>query len=189
VSLCVFSNTISRLRAGYIKIKPNNKKNEIKTFLYRETIQWTPTTLTIKSWNDCFRLSFQTSVQAQETIEVKYSKPSWYFCVAGGANFNFYRGSTQHASFTSPKRFIMVLGLDFSLHRLEYRPADSRWGVMLQAGYDSRKGDFDQVITACDCPADLSTNLSYITVEPSLRFALLNLILFIWWSTFGFQLG
>jgi hypothetical protein len=59
---------------------------------------------------------------------------------------------------------------------------------MLQAGYDSRKGDFDQVITACDCPADLSTDLSYITVEPSLRFALLNLILFIWWSTFGFQL-
>jgi hypothetical protein len=27
------------------------------------------------------------------------------------------------------------------------------------------------VITACDCPADLSTDLSYITVEPSLRFA------------------
>jgi hypothetical protein len=27
------------------------------------------------------------------------------------------------------------------------------------------------VITACDCPADLSTE-SYITVEPSLRFAL-----------------
>jgi hypothetical protein len=79
----------------------------------------TPTTLTIKSvgmialaW-----LSFQTSVQAQETIEVKYSKPSWYFGVAGGANFNFYRGSTQqmNASFTSPKR--LVLGLDFSLHR------------------------------------------------------------------------
>jgi hypothetical protein len=39
--------------------------------------------------------------------------------LAGGANFNFYRGSTQqmNASFTSPKRFIMVLGLDFSLHR------------------------------------------------------------------------
>jgi hypothetical protein len=26
-------------------------------------------------------------------------------------------------------------------------------------------------VIACDCPADLSTNLSYITVEPSLRFA------------------
>jgi hypothetical protein len=42
---------------------------------------------------------------------------------------------------------------------------------MLQAGYDNRKGKFDQVITACDCPADLKANLSYITVEPSLRFA------------------
>jgi hypothetical protein len=60
---------------------------------------------------------FQTSVQAQETIEVKYSKPS-VLCVAGGANFNFYRGSTQqmNASFTSPKHFMMDL-LDFSLHR------------------------------------------------------------------------
>jgi hypothetical protein len=64
-------------------------------------------------------LSFQTSVQAQETIEVKYSKPSWYFGVAGGANFNFYRGSTQqmNASFTSPKTFHDGFGLDFSLHR------------------------------------------------------------------------
>jgi hypothetical protein len=33
------------------------------------------------------------------------------------------------------------------------------------------KVKFDQVITACDCPADLKANLSYITVEPSLRFA------------------
>jgi hypothetical protein len=49
---------------------------------------------------------------------------------------------------------------------------------MLQAGYDSRKGDFDQVITACDCPADLSTNLSYITVEPSLRFVKSNFYLY-----------
>ena len=42
---------------------------------------------------------------------------------------------------------------------------------MLQAGYDSRKGKFDQIITPCNCPADLSANLSYITVEPSLRLA------------------
>jgi hypothetical protein len=34
---------------------------------------------------------------------------------------------------------MMVLGLDFHCTLLEYRPADSRWGVMLQAGYDSRK--------------------------------------------------
>jgi hypothetical protein len=83
---------------------------------------------------------------------------------------------------------MMVLGL-FIAPLLEYRPADSRWGVMLQAGYDSRKGDFDQVITACDCPADLSTDLSYITGNQVYVLLLLNLILFIWWSTFGFQLG
>ncbi|MFQ3173324.1 MAG: hypothetical protein ACI9WT_000301 [Flavobacterium sp.] len=137
---------------------------------------WSPNNLTIKSaaiialsW-----LSFQTSVQAQETLEVKYTKPSWYFGVAGGANFNFYRGSTQqmNANFTSPKTFHDGFGTGlFIAPLLEYRPADSRWGIMLQAGYDNRKGKFDQVITACDCPADLKANLSYITVEPSLRFA------------------
>lgn len=119
-------------------------------------------------------LSFQTSVQAQKTLEVKYTKPSWYFGVAGGANFNFYRGSTQqmNASFTSPKTFHDGFGTGlFIAPLLEYRPADSKWGVMLQAGYDNRKGKFDQVITACDCPADLKANMSYITVEPSLRFA------------------
>ena len=137
---------------------------------------WSTNNLTIKSaaiialsW-----LSFQTSVQAQETLEVKYTKPSWYFGVAGGANFNFYRGSTQqmNANFTSPKTFHDGFGTGlFIAPLLEYRPADSRWGIMLQAGYDNRKGKFDQVITACDCPADLKANLSYITVEPSLRFA------------------
>lgn len=137
---------------------------------------WSPSPLTIKSigivalaW-----LSLQTTVQAQETIEVKYTKPSWYFGAAAGANFNFYRGSTQqmNESFRSPKTFHDGFGAGlFIAPLLEYRPADSRWGVMLQAGYDSRKGDFDQVLTACDCPADLSTDLSYITVEPSLRFA------------------
>ena len=150
---------------------------KLKT-LYTEKpcVAWSPTQLTVKSigivalaW-----LSLQTAVQAQETIEVKYAKPSWYFGAAAGANFNFYRGSTQqmNESFRSPKTFHDGFGAGlFIAPLLEYRPADSRWGVMLQAGYDSRKGDFDQVLTACDCPADLSTNLSYITVEPSLRFA------------------
>jgi hypothetical protein len=72
-----------------------------------------------KRWNDCFSVVKFSNICPSTRIEVKYSKPSWYFGVAGGANFNFYRGSTQqmNASFTSPKRFMMVLGLDFSLHR------------------------------------------------------------------------
>jgi outer membrane protein OmpA-like peptidoglycan-associated protein len=137
---------------------------------------WSPNNLNFKSaaiialsW-----LSFQTPVQAQETQAFKYAKPSWYFGLAGGANFNFYRGSTNqlNANFTPPATFHNGDGVGlFIAPLLEYRPADSRWGIMLQAGYDSRNGSFDQVLTDCDCPADLSTNLSYITVEPSVRFA------------------
>lgn len=139
-------------------------------------IAWSTNKLTFKSiailtlaW-----LGVQTSIQAQEVQEVKFAKPSWYFGLAGGANFNFYRGSTNqlNAGFTPPATFHDGNGTGlFIAPLLEYRPADSKWGVMLQAGYDSRKGSFDQVVTACDCPADLSTNLSYITVEPSVRFA------------------
>ena len=150
---------------------------KIKTnFKMGSCVAWSHNNLTIKSiaiialgW-----LSIQTPVQAQQTIEVKYTKPSWYFGVAGGANFNFYRGSTHQLNdgFTPPATFHEGDGVGlFIAPLLEYRPADSRWGVMLQAGYDNRKGTFDQVKTACDCPADLSTNVSYITVEPSLRFA------------------
>ena len=146
--------------------------------IYKETlsISLSPTKLTVKgaaiialSW-----LSFQTTVQAQETQVIKYAKPSWYFGVAGGANFNFYRGSTNqlNAAFTPPATFHDGDGVGlFIAPLIEYRPADSRWGVMLQAGYDSRRGSFDQVLTDCDCPADLSTNLNYITIEPSIRFA------------------
>ena len=146
--------------------------------IYKETlcISLSPNKLTVKgaaiialSW-----LSLQTTVQAQEAQVIKYAKPSWYFGVAGGANANFYRGSTNqlNAAFTPPATFHDGDGVGlFVAPLLEYRPATSRWGVMLQAGYDSRKGSFDQVLTACDCPADLSTDLSYITVEPSVRFA------------------
>lgn len=112
-----------------------------------------------------------TSVQAQETT---YSKPTWWFGAAVGSNFNFYRGSTQqlNTDFTSPTAFHNGFGTGlFVAPALEYHPADSRFGFMLQAGYDSRSGKFNQVITPCDCPADLNTKLSYITIEPSLRFA------------------
>lgn len=146
--------------------------------IYKETlcISLSPSKLNVKgaaiialSW-----LSLQTTVQAQEAQVIKYAKPSWYFGVAGGVNANFYRGSTNqlNAAFTPPATFHDGDGVGlFIAPLLEYRPATSRWGVMLQAGYDSRKGTFDQVLTACDCPADLSTDLSYITVEPSVRFA------------------
>ena len=113
----------------------------------------------------------ESPLQAQE---VEYSKPSWYFGVAGGANFNFYEGSTQqlNAIFTPPTTFHEGDGVGlFLAPSIEFHKPDTRFGFILQAGLDSRKGDFDQQLTDCNCPADLSTDLSYITVEPSLRFA------------------
>ena len=115
--------------------------------------------------------NLQTPIQAQE---VQYTKPSWWFGVAGGANFNFYEGSTYQltSDFTPPAVFHKGDGIGlFVAPLIEYYRSETRWGFMLQAGYDNRKATFDQVVTACDCPADLKTNISYITVEPSLRFA------------------
>lgn len=116
-------------------------------------------------------LSTQNPVQAQE---IQYTRPSWFFGVAAASNYNLYRGSTHqlNSSLTPPITFHEGDGAGLYLAPvIEFHKPDTRWGFMFQAGYDSRKGSFDQVITPCDCPADLSTDLSYITVEPSIRFA------------------
>jgi len=103
-----------------------------------------------------------------------YTKPSLWIGAAAGANFNFYRGSTQklNSDLTIPVPFHDGFGVGLFLGPLVefYRPG-SRWGFMLQGGFDSRKGSFKEVLSPCNCPNELSTKLSYITVEPSLRFA------------------
>jgi len=134
---------------------------------------WSPYSLTIKSLiiSALILIGIQAPLQAQET---KFTKPSWWFGAAAGANFNFYRGSTYqlNSDFTPPATFHNGQGVGLYLTPLvEFHRPDSRLGVMLQAGYDNRKGSFEQVVTPCNCPADLSTDLSYITVEPSLRLA------------------
>lgn len=114
--------------------------------------------------------SAQATLQAQTET---YTRPSWFFGVAGGVNYNDYRGTTQqlNSDFTAPAGFRKGNGLGLYLAPLvEFHKPDSHWGVMLQVGYDDRSGDFDQITTPCNCPADLNTNLTYITVEPSLRF-------------------
>jgi len=112
-------------------------------------------------------------VQAQTQKDaIEYTKPSWFFGVAGGGNFNYYRGTTQElqAGRIVPKAFHDGNGLGlFVAPLIEFHPATSNWGLMLQAGYDNRSGAWDQVTTPCLRPANLSTNLSYWTIEPSLR--------------------
>ncbi|MEY3421069.1 MAG: hypothetical protein RIR48_1358, partial [Bacteroidota bacterium] len=117
-----------------------------------------------------FTYSFGTT-NAQQ---FKYTKPTIWVGASGGANFNYYRGSTQQlsTSFKPPVAFHNGNGVGlFLAPLLEYQSQLSGWGLMFQAGYDSRKSTFDQVVTPCNCPADLSSNLNYITVEPSIRFA------------------
>lgn len=116
-------------------------------------------------------IGFQMPAMAQEA---QYAKPNWYFGVAGGANFNFYEGTTQrlNAKLMVPTAFKDGSGIGlFAAPLVEYHFSNSVWGIMLQTGYDNRQGEWDQVISPCDCPMDLSTDLSYITVEPSLRIA------------------
>ena len=134
---------------------------------------WSMYSLTIKSFALSLLLlaGFQSMLKAQD---VQYAKPNWWFGAATGANFNFYRGSTQklNADVTAPVPFQNGDGIGLYLAPLVefYRP-ESRLGMMFQAGYDSRRGTFDRVYSPCNCPRDLSTKLSYFTIEPSLRFA------------------
>ncbi|MFO8145751.1 MAG: OmpA family protein [Gillisia sp.] len=116
-------------------------------------------------------LGYQMPSMAQEA---QYEKPTWLFGVAAGANFNFYEGTTQrlNSNLTIPAAFHDGDGIGlFAAPLVEYHFPNSVWGIMLQTGYDNRQGDWDQVTSPCNCPMDLSTDLSYITVEPSLRIA------------------
>lgn len=137
---------------------------------------WFPNNLLVKSFllGALIWAGLQAPVQAQD---VSYTRPSWRFGIAGAANVNFYRGSTQQltSGFTAPVAFNHGNGVGLFLAPvLEYQGPNSPLGFMLQVGYDGRQSKFNREITLCNCPADLSTNLSYITVEPNLRLAPFN---------------
>lgn len=102
---------------------------------------------------------------------VKRMQPVWWFGVSGAANFNSYRGTTQmlNKSLTVPTAFHKGDDVKpyFSL-LTEYR-SKGVLGGMLNLAYDNRGAKFDGVMAPCNCPATLSTNISYIAIEPSLR--------------------
>ncbi|MBK8195490.1 MAG: hypothetical protein IPK76_20600, partial [Lewinellaceae bacterium] len=103
---------------------------------------------------------------------LRFTKPVWWFGITAGENFNFHRGSTQqlNAAFTAPVIFNSGDGAGLYLaSHLEYQRPNAWWGIMLEAGYDNRKGMFRKTIASCNCPAEIFTNLNYISVEPSLR--------------------
>jgi hypothetical protein len=114
-----------------------------------------------------------TSVANAQTTTPQL-RPSWWFGAVGGANFNFHEGSTQkiNNNLTSLAAFNKGFGVGlFVGPTIEYYKAGTLLGFMLQATYDSKKGKYTEELSACNCPLDLKTKLSYVSIEPSLRFA------------------
>jgi outer membrane protein OmpA-like peptidoglycan-associated protein len=115
-----------------------------------------------------------TSTTKIEAQEYRYSLPKWYFGISGATNFNFYRGSTQelNSEFTSPAAFHNGEGVGLYLAAaVEFHKPNSRWGFIFQTGIDKRSGKFNLITEPCNCPAVLTTKLSYFTIEPSIRFS------------------
>ncbi|MDQ3003036.1 MAG: flagellar motor protein MotB, partial [Fibrobacterota bacterium] len=120
-----------------------------------------------------FALCLSSLHAAPFADEIERTRPTWWFGAAAGANLNFYSGTAQvlNPGLTTPVPFHKGFGTGlFLAPHLEYRH-DSIWGGMLQVGYDNRDGTFDDVICPCGETATLKTELSYFSIEPSLRIA------------------
>ncbi len=110
------------------------------------------------------------SASAQQLQRVQ---PKWWFGESGAASLNVYRGNTQQltSSFSVPTSFHDGQSVrPYASLLTEYRP-NKRWGAMLNVAYDNRGGSFNHVMAPCNCEADLTTNLSYLTIEPAIRIA------------------
>lgn len=170
-------NSLADMEHSLEKIrKPENEPDNVlskevkENFIFSENNNILFIHKTIIVW--VMLLLTTTLATAQELVE--YTRPTWFYGIAGGANLNLYGGSTQHlnADFAPPVPFHAGKGIGlFVAPHIEYHRPDTRLGAMLEIGYDSRRGMFDQVISPCNCPADMKTNLNYISAEPSLRFA------------------
>ena len=109
-------------------------------------------------------------VKAQEPIR---PQPKFWFGASAAANINIYSGTTQtlNSDLMVPTAFHNGLSVrPYGSLLFEYRPL-SKWGFMLNVGYNGAGGAFKGVDAPCDCPATLVAKLNYIAVEPSLRFA------------------
>ncbi len=126
--------------------------------------------LKIYFWGVLFFVGFQSNLLAQDT---KFTRSSWWFGAVAGANYNLYHGASilnLNSTLFVPSAFLDGNGIGpFASPLIEYHPSDSKVGFMLQAGFDSKKGSFNQVISTGIFTEDLSTHLAYFTIEPSIR--------------------
>ena len=120
-----------------------------------------------------FAVPQEESVAQEVQEETTYDAPKLLFGIAGAANINFYEGTTRHLNddFIAPAAFHDGFGIKpYGAALLEYNFNDM-WGLTLNAGFDGRGGLFDEVMAPCDMPSELETDLSYIAIEPSLKFS------------------
>lgn len=99
------------------------------------------------------------------------TSPTWWFGVSAAGNLNYYTGTTQRLDndYFVPTAFNKGIGVrPFGSILMEYN-SGKLFGAMLNVGYDGRGARFDDRIAPCNCPATLESNLSYLSVEPSLR--------------------
>lgn len=104
--------------------------------------------------------------------DVARLQPTWLWGISGAANFNIYRGTSQkiNATFTAPTAFENGFGIGgYGSALIEYRH-NSLWGITFDAGFDNRYGILHYGKTFI-APGDLTTNLNYITIDPSFRIA------------------
>src|SRR6202043_2214074 len=111
------------------------------------------------------------AIFACTTAQAQITPPTWWFGVSGAANLNFYDGTTQRLdnSLIVPTAFHKGHGVrPYGSLLMEYRPGRI-WGFILNVGYDNRGAKLDNVMAPCNCPATLKTDISYVSIEPSLR--------------------
>lgn len=99
------------------------------------------------------------------------TSPTWWFGVSAAGNLNYYTGTTQRLDndYFVPTAFNKGTGVrPFGSILMEYN-SGKLFGAMLNVGYDGRGARFDDRIAPCNCPATLKSNLSYLSIEPSLR--------------------
>lgn len=132
-------------------------------------------------------LQFNTSIQKIATLVVVLLftnltsnaqsigrvAPKWWIGLSAAANLNYYEGTTQqlNQSLIVPTAFHQGKTVrPYGSILVEYRP-NKVFGLMLNTAFDNRGGKFKDVIAPCNCPASLSTDLSYTVIEPSIRIA------------------
>lgn len=118
-------------------------------------------------------LALVTATSQAQDSPLQRPQPKFWFGLSGAASFNFYSGTTQmiNSEVYAPSAFHDGFGIrPYGSGFMEYRP-NQVLGFMFHMAYEDRSAKFDQVIAPCNCPADLETNVSYLTLEPSIRIA------------------